>query len=106
MEQAELVVEASLVEATVWLALQGGAAEAEFHAERERCYEIEDSEVAGRAFRTLFEKWFERLSLEDPLRLALDEQPLIHRHVGRCGVSRAQRARDQGAELYVAAKTL
>ncbi|GAF93639.1 unnamed protein product, partial [marine sediment metagenome] len=43
-----------------------------------------------------------RLSLEGPLRLALDEQPLIQQHVGRCGVSHAQRARNQGAELYVA----
>ncbi len=102
MRHAELVIEPSLIEATVGLVLQDHAAEAEFHAERERCYDIEDPDVAGRAFRTLFEKWFERLSLEDPLRLALDEQPLIQLHVGFCGVSHAQRARNQGAELYVA----
>ncbi len=97
-----LNLELPLVEETVWLALRNDTAD-DFHAQREALYEIEDAEDRERAFAELARARFERLGLRERLEMLLAERPGIAAAVGLCTVSRATRAREEGAELYVQA---
>jgi hypothetical protein len=93
-------LELSLVEEAVWLALRDEAADA-FHVQREALYEIADAEDRDRAFSQLSLAWFGRLGLRRLLETVLAERPRIAQAVALCTVSRATRAREEGAELYV-----
>lgn len=72
-----------------------------YHRERERAYDEPDPEERGRAFEALDRSWYARLELEQVLRAALDEQPLVRQGVGRIAVGRPLRRQDTGAELLV-----
>jgi hypothetical protein len=95
-----LDLELSLVEEGVWLALPDEMAD-DFHSQRESLYGIADAEDRERAFSELFLAWFERLGMRRLLERVLAERPRIAAAVGLCTVSRATRAREEGAELYV-----
>ncbi|HSF04663.1 MAG TPA: hypothetical protein VLG10_02635 [Methylomirabilota bacterium] len=91
-----------LVEAAVLTASRGHAVEGEFHAERDRLYEILDLEAREAAFDAHHARWFARLALDQPFRRALAEQPAIAASCGRWLVAGA-RARDEAADLLVGA---
>jgi hypothetical protein len=99
----ELVVEYDprLVEGAVLLAVVGHEGERAFHRERDRLYEIADSEVREAAFRALHAAWFERLNLGREVGQALAERPLVAAGIGRCLVASATSGRDEMAELFV-----
>jgi hypothetical protein len=92
--------EQGLVEASVLAAARGHREEGAFRAARDRLYELADSEARDAAFTEFHAAWFERLTLDRPLRIALDEIPVIARHCGGCIVARA--AADESSDLLVA----
>jgi hypothetical protein len=91
----------ALVEEALLRRLRGDPQEKAFHRERDRLYELTDPEPRERAFRALHAEWFVRLRLEQPLAVALAEQPLIARRADRCVCRRAGRCSSEGAELFV-----
>jgi len=98
--------EPRLVEAAVLAAVRGGLEERVFLQERDRVYEIADVEAREATFSALHARWFERLALDGPLRLALDERPEITAGCDRCLVARAVVERDESADLRVAGDAL
>lgn len=90
-----------LVEEAVLLALAGHLEEPDFRAERDAVYEVSDAAARERRFLALHARWFERLELHEPLRAALNDQPLVMERVARCMCRLARRKKDEGAELFV-----
>ena len=88
--------------------------EAVFHAQREHhrardfektrnaIYEVSDADERERLFRELFLSWFQRFGLEQSIRQALDEQPIVRSLVANCYIVCAAQAKQEGAELFVA----
>lgn len=101
MTALEPEYEAALVEAAVLLRVTGRPDEGPFRRERNPLYEIGDAEARDAAFAALHGRWFEHSALDQPLRLALREQPIIAARCGRCIVARAVVPRDESAELLV-----
>lgn len=97
-----ILYDARLVEQAVLQAARKFAPEAarQFHLERERVYEIADSQQRETAFGALFGRWFRVLELGRPLGLALAEAPVLAQQTRACRVEEAVRARDEGADLY------
>lgn len=95
--------EPRLVEEAVLTALRGAAREAAFRAERDRAYEVADPDAREARFRALHATWLDRLGLSAPLAVALREEPAVTRDVGRLVATLAPSARDEGADLFVAA---
>jgi len=96
-----------LVEAAVLLALRARPEARDFHRERDPLYEQQcDVQVRDAAFGALHARWFERLDLDRPVRVALAEQPRIGAGCGRCLVARAPVSRDESADLLVAPSRL
>jgi hypothetical protein len=91
-----------LVEEAVWAALRGTRAAAEYQRARDPIYRLPDPEERDAAFARLASAWFDRLSLVEPLRRAVEEQGEALDAAGRILAVPAARDRDQGAELYVA----
>lgn len=89
-----------LAEAAVWLAMDHKSG-ATYFEERDALYAIDDPDERDRAFRRLHNSWLERLGHAQPLVDALAAQPLIGASVATCIVRKAQRGRDEGAELFV-----
>ena len=98
-----LEYEPDLVEAALLRALQNHPEERVFRQQRDPLYEIEDPEAREAGFRALHVAWFARLGLGQVMHQALRERALILRHALGCKVTRARSARDEGAELFVAA---
>ncbi|MBI4635768.1 MAG: hypothetical protein HY727_05410 [Candidatus Rokubacteria bacterium] len=94
--------EPRLVEAAVLASVTGRAEERPFLSERERLFEIADAEAREAAFRDLHARWFERLRLDRPFTVALEELPEIAARCERCLVTRGTTAGDQSADLRVA----
>jgi hypothetical protein len=92
-----------LVEAAVLTAIRGHALEGEFHAERDRLYEIPDPEAREAAFDAHHVRWFARFALDQPFRRALTEQPAIAARCGRWLVAGARGPRDEAADLLIGA---
>ena len=103
LANAELAIEYDprLVEEAVLLALAGDIRESAFRFERDVVYDVYDPDSRERRFADLHAKWFARLGLDEPLRAALSEQPLVLAGVCRCVCRRARRRKDEGAELFV-----
>jgi hypothetical protein len=97
----EVSFQPELVEEVVLLRTAGHVGEDEFRRERDRLYELSEDE-RDEGFAALHLSWFERLGCADPVLAAIAELPLLGRHCGRCVVTRASRARDEGADLLVA----
>jgi len=72
-----------------------------FYQERDRIYEQTDPEDREPLFAELHGGWFERFNLEEPIRGAFADLPLIEESFGLCVVAIAKRASDEGAELFV-----
>jgi len=92
-----------LLEAALLHALQGSPGASAFHQQRDPLYEIADPEAREASFCALHSAWFARLRLGQVIEQALQEHPLIVQQVQGCKVLRARSARDEGAELFVAA---
>ena len=73
-----------------------------YKKDRNRVYEIADPDERERLFDELNRSWFTRLDLDRMIARAIEEQPLITRHVANCFVARAAQAKEEGAELFVA----
>ncbi|MFQ5682218.1 MAG: hypothetical protein ACE5HC_03000 [Candidatus Binatia bacterium] len=96
-----LSYDSSLMEEAVFLALQGHPAAVEFFGERNKLYEISDSEEQERAFRDFHCAWFTRLEFADQIEKAVNEHPFLTSSVRRCVVACVSRKQDEGAELFV-----
>lgn len=94
--------EPALVEAAVLAAVRGRPEERRFLGERERTYELADAEAREAGFAELHARWFERLALDAPFAVALDERPEVGAGCGRALVARALAGRDEAADLRVA----
>ena len=90
-----------LAEEAVLLAVAGRAEEPSFRRARDPIYRLapEDRESA---FTQLHQNWLLRLSLDRPVRLALDELPELAEATARCLVSRAFSRTDETVDLLVA----
>lgn len=97
-----LEIHPRLVEETVWVALQGRVEARAFHQERETVYGLSDREERERVFTRLHLEWFDRLALGEPFRQACLEQARALARVRRFVAGPAARARDEGADLFVA----
>lgn len=94
-----------LVEAAVLAAVTGRAERREFHAERDRLYEIVEPESRETAFTLFHARWFERLALDRPFHEILPQCPEIGTRCRRWLVARARSGRDEAADLLVAPAT-
>lgn len=90
-----------LVEEAVLLAVRGRPEERAFHAGRDRCYAMVDTEESNRAFQRYHTGWFHRLGLGNTIEQAFGEQPNISERVRACIIGRAAGRKDEGAELFV-----
>ncbi|GIW39829.1 MAG: hypothetical protein KatS3mg076_0406 [Candidatus Binatia bacterium] len=100
----EWIFDPGLLEDVVFLALRGRPEEGEFHAERERLYEIEEEETREAAFAELARRWFVRLGLWGTLERAFGEVPIVPEKCVRCLVRRASKRSEEGAELLVSSE--
>jgi len=96
-----LLFDIRFAEEAVFRVLQGRLEAEEYHAERERVYEIRQPEEREQAFRELNQKWFLRLGLAQEIEQALAEQPSLCARVKGCTVFKAPATKDEGAELFV-----
>ncbi|MGB7950644.1 MAG: hypothetical protein WCH75_23415 [Candidatus Binatia bacterium] len=103
MNQAlDLVYAPRLIEEAVFLAQRDSHVSTEIQERRNRIYEILDADERERLFSELNHAWFDRLGLGEVIRQSLQEQPLIGAHVERGFAVSATRAKEEGAELFVA----
>jgi len=92
-----------LVEDVVFYSLGASDIAPEFAAQRNRIYDQATSLSREESFRALYDTWFRNLGLGSPIDRALGEQALILSHVDCCYVLCATHAKQEGAELFVAA---
>ena len=102
MNTPEIRYEGRFMEEAVFFARRNSAANPAVERERDRLYGIQDPEARERAFHEFHRSLFLGLELGAPVEKALREQPLILSRTNGCLVARAQRPREEGAELYVA----
>ena len=91
-----------LIEETVFQAQRDRRASLELEQARNRIYEVADAEERENLFNDLNGSWFVRLGLGRPVEQALQEQAIIIEKVENCFIVRATRAKEEGAELFVA----
>jgi hypothetical protein len=72
-----------------------------FHAARERCYNILDSDERNAAFFNLHFDWFREWGLEQLLLGIVDKYPLLGRTLNTLAFRKARTNKDEAAELYV-----
>ena len=89
------------LEEAVFLSLRGHPEALAFQMERDRLYEIADTDDREKAFQELNVRWFDHLGLAKPIETAVHEQPLISSSVKWSVVARAARKGEEGAELFV-----
>lgn len=94
-----------LMEEAVFYGQRGTSASGEYKKERSGIYEIADRGERDGLFDRLHRDWFIRLQLDRAVAQAIAEQPLIGRHIAECFVAAAAQAKQEGAELFVAAGT-
>lgn len=102
IRELPLVLDPSLVEDAVFVAVETRPERNDFHRARDHLYSLPEGGERERAFRDLHEAWFDRLDLGRPLSIALDELPILAARCHRCIVGRAPARRDEGADLLVA----
>jgi hypothetical protein len=90
----------TLVEEAVHLALRARPRAGYWRA-REMAYALGREEEREAAFRRISLGEFEALDLGEPLRRALEEEPLLREEVARCRVFRAASRKEEVAELFV-----
>jgi hypothetical protein len=93
--------ERDLVEEAVLLAVAGRDAEAEFRAGRDATYAVAEPDEREARFAELHAEWFASLDLGRPVRLALDELPVLADRARAAMVGRARSRREEGADLLV-----
>src|SRR3989338_11277368 len=98
--------DARLVEEAVLLRLQDDPLEHRFRRDRDRIYEIADSQERERKFCELHASWFASLRLDRTVRATLAEQPLLLLEARRCSIVPAVSAQDEGSDLYGASGSL
>lgn len=91
-----------LIEETVFHARRDQHISLELEEARNRIYEVADAEEREALFNELNRSWFVRLGLGRPVEHALQEQVIIIEKVENCFIVRATRAKEEGAELFVA----
>jgi hypothetical protein len=91
-----------LIEESVFLAQRSIEEPRNVRVERERIYEISDSEERERRFAQLYYFRFINLRLADPVEQTLREQPMIAARARSCFAVFAAHAQDEGAELFLA----
>ena len=101
--ESYLQFDAGIVEEAVLLAIAGHPEEPRFRRQRDRIYEIEDGEERERGFQEFHASWFQRLGLDRPLAMALQEESLLREKTWLCAVTPAASPQDEGADLYGAA---
>jgi len=94
------VYEPELVEEAVLRALRSTGLERRYQIERERCYAITDPEDRDQAFRRLFHRLFQELTLDRPLIDALLKRPHIAASIETVAIARAPSSREEGADLF------
>lgn len=92
-----------LVEEAVFHARRDSYISRDLEARRSRIYEVADPEERERLFQDLNLSWFVRLGLGKTIDEALREQTIITPLVGSCYIVCATQAKEEGAELFVAA---
>lgn len=92
-----------LVEDAVFYSQGASNIAPEFAEQRNRIYDIAEPAARDESFRELYRTRFHRLGLGQPIDRALREQPLITTRVDNCYVLCATHAKQEGAELFVAA---
>jgi hypothetical protein len=99
----ELVkIDPGLVEESVLLAAEASSPliRRRYRRERNAVYEIADTEKREAAFMELDARWFARLGLGLTLWKLLREFDSVLGRISRCVVLRADRSRDEGADLH------
>ena len=91
-----------LIEETVFHTQRGRCVSSELDGARNRIYEVADAEERENLFNDLNGSWFVRLGVGRPVEQALQEQAIIIEKVENCFIVRATRAKEEGAELFVA----
>lgn len=89
------------LEEAVFLSFRGHPKALAFQTERDRLYEIPDTDDREKAFQELNVRWFDHLGLAKPIETAVHEQPLISSGVKWCVVACAAGKGEEGAELFV-----
>jgi hypothetical protein len=92
-----------LIEEAVFLALHNHPDGRQYQKDRERVYEIADARERDRVFGDLNQEWLVRLGLDKAIGQSLAEQPEISSRASSCLVGRVAQAKEEGAELFVAA---
>jgi hypothetical protein len=101
MSALPLRVDPGLAEEVVLRLIRGHDREREFRRVRDRLYLLEP-EGRESAFAGHHLTWFARLTLDQPVRAALAELPLLAEQCALCLMTRAPSSRDEGADLLVA----
>jgi hypothetical protein len=89
-----------LVEDSVLRAIAGHTDARLFWKERDRLYEMPESDDREKAFQSLNRSWFARLCLDKPLREVLSLWPILTTSTSRCVLLKARSTKNMGAELY------
>lgn len=95
--------DARLAEEAVLLAMKSHEEYHRFRSHLDRLYEMQDAEERDTQFRAFHTSWFARLKLGQPVKIALNERPIIARSSECCFVIPAQQRREESAELFVRA---
>ncbi len=88
-------------QATFLAARRDQRLERELHEAIDPLYEISDEETRRRAFEPAFARLFSKFGLDRIVTDLIAERALIGKHVGRCVVREAPRAKVESAELFV-----
>ena len=99
-EDCRIDCDPQLVEAAVSEAVRGSKVDRGFQLAREACYGVRDIEARDRAFAKLYNDWFVRLRLADPVLEAIAQRPSISARTARRVLAPAIRRQDECAELY------
>ena len=102
MSRATVELDPALVEEAVLVAIEREGSERRYRYRRERdpIYEIEDLEDRERRFRDLDAQWFAALHLGQPVSSLLRESDAVLSGVSKCLVLKAERGKEEGADLY------
>jgi hypothetical protein len=96
-----LTYDPELVEEAVLLAepMMTRADARAFRRDRDRIYDVADTEERDRRFRAVHARWFLRVGLQQPLERAMKERPELADRLAEGRVVRAMARREEGADL-------
>jgi len=90
-----------LMEETVFLAVRKSKKKTVFQKEKDRIYEISNTEARENSFRRFHNRWFNKLGLNLPLKKFFSYWPVLETATRGCIISRASIRDKVMAELYV-----